>query len=203
MVMFIRVAALAILLALPAGCGPRLVQTDVTRFTTLAPTDSAHSFTILPDEHQRGSLEFQHYAEGVAGSLSAAGWRPVPATVQAEAVVWIHWGMGPPHTTTWTESLSAWGEWGPGPWPWHGGFAQPFPAWETYSRTDWPKWLEVRMDDGPAWRSGARRTLFEGRAVTEGTQGTIAPVMPFLVRALFTGFPGINGQTIRVAVPVD
>jgi hypothetical protein len=47
-----------------------------------------------------------------------------------------------------------------------------------------------------------RTVLFEGRAVAEGQRREIAPVMPYLVRALFTGFPGSSGTTVRVDVPV-
>lgn len=188
-----RLAALVLLLLL-AACGPAMVEADVTRFTTLPP-GGGHSFTILPDSAQRGSLEFQHYAELVAAQLGRRGWQPLPAGNGAAMVVLLHWGAGPPATTLWTDPEPEW--YGPGPGPW----GPPYGA--TYAVTVWPKWLEVEVVDGPAWRQGDKRQVWQGKAITGGSQPSIAVAMPALVRALFTGFPGRNGETVRVSVPED
>jgi len=58
------------------------------------------------------------------------------------------------------------------------------------------------MLDGPAWRRGERRAVFQGRAVADTGVREINVVVPYLVRALFDHFPGDNGQTVRVTVPV-
>jgi len=192
-----RRCAVVLLLLLLSACGPAMVQADVTRFTTLPPGGGG-GVTILPDQGQKGSLEFQQYADLVAAELAQLGWRPVPASADADAVVFLHWGVGSPTTQVW-QSPSAWGGWGGG--PWYGGVYQTFPYYDTYSRTLWPKWLAVEIFDGPRWRAGERLSRFEGRAVAEGSHPAIAPAMPYLVKAMFTGFPGTSGQTVRVSVP--
>jgi hypothetical protein len=192
----------ALLLLLVAGCGPQLVQADVTRFNALPPESRVRSFTILPEQGQIGSLEFQNYAQLVAAQLESNGWQPVAPTAGAEpdALVYLHWGIGPAHTETWSSPSSVYGGYGWGPHPWYGGaFYDPFPYWDTYSVTTFPKWLAVDILDGHGRRGGK---LFEGRAITEGRSPAIAPAMPYLVKALFTGFPGGNGQTVRVSIPV-
>lgn len=192
-----------VLVLLLGACTTPVVQTDVTRFHVLGAAPATNSFTIVPDSTQVGSLEFQDYATQVAAALEAKGWRPVPpGGGRADTLVSLHWGVGPPNTVTW-QSPSAvytgvgWGHYS----PWYGGgFYDPFPYWETRSATYFPRWLAVEITEAAGQ---GRKVLFEGRAVAEGTRREIAPVMPYLVRALFTGFPGGSGTTVRVDVPVE
>ncbi|MDA8231993.1 MAG: DUF4136 domain-containing protein [Magnetospirillum sp.] len=192
-----RLGALTLVLLL-AACGPTPFTADVTRFTTLPATDGARSFTILPDPAQKGSLEFQQYANLVAEQLALRGWRPVPASADAQAVVFIHWGVGAPRTVAWESPAAMWTGWG----PWYGGgIYQPFPYYQTEVTTTWPQWLSLEILDGPTWRAGTRMTLFEGKAVTESGRPMINPNLPYLVRAIFSGFPGISGHTVKVEIP--
>ncbi|MBC7952464.1 MAG: DUF4136 domain-containing protein [Rhodospirillaceae bacterium] len=194
-----RLAALALILLL-ASCTNPIVQADVTRFNDM-PVAQTHSFTIVPDAGQVASLEFQGYATQIATALTAQGWRPIPPGGTAETSVALHWGVGPPDTVSWQSPSSVYSGfgWGGGPRYYGGGLYDPFPYWESRSITYYPKWLAVQITDA---RSGIRKVLFEGRAVAEGTRREIAPVMPYLVQALFTGFPGANGATVRVNVPI-
>ncbi|MBI5162296.1 MAG: DUF4136 domain-containing protein [Magnetospirillum sp.] len=203
-----RFAALCLLLVLPS-CGPALVQADVTRFHAANAVEQPHSFTILPDPGQAGSLEFQRYAELTAAQLQRVGWRPLPASGPAETVVTLHWGGDEARTVTWQSPTSVysgmgWGRHG----HWSGAgigvpFGDPFPYYETRSLTTFPKWLRVEITDAAAAKAGQRVVLFEGRAVTESGGREIAPVVPYLLQALFTGFPGASGTTVRVRVPVE
>lgn len=196
-----RLAALALILLLSACTNP-IVQADVTRFNDMPPAQT-RSFTIVPDAGQVASLEFQDYATQVANALAAQGWRPIAPGGTPDTSVAVHWGLGPPDTVTWQSPSSVYSGfgWGGGPNYYYGGasFYDPFPYWESRSITYYPKWLSVQITDV---RPGVRKVLFEGRAVAEGTRREIAPVMPYLVQALFTGFPGANGTTVRVNVPV-
>lgn len=202
-----RRLALIVVLALSA-CAPTLVRTDVTRFHRLDSSPAMdNSFTILPRDRQRGSLEFQRYAEMVAAELRRRGWRPVPASQPADAVVFLEWGAGEPRTVTWQSPSSVYSGFGWGPRShWYGAgvgvpLGDPFPYWETRSATYFPKWVTVDIVDARAWPQ-ERRVMFEGRAVTESGRREIAPVMPYLVEALFTGFPGASGATVEVNVPI-
>jgi hypothetical protein len=184
-----------------AACTTPVIQADVTRFHALGLAPTPGSFTIVPDSTQVGSLEFQDYAAQVADALAAKGWRPVaPGKGGADALVAIHWGIGAPNTMTWQSPSSVYSGvgWGPRSAWYGGGFYDPFPYWETRSVTTYPRWLSVEMSDA---HSAGRKVLFEGRAVAEGSSREIAPVMPYLVKALFTGFPGSTGTTVRVEVP--
>jgi hypothetical protein len=190
-----------VLILLVGGCTP-VVQADVTRFHAFGPNPAPGSFTIVPDTTQAGSLEFQDYASQVASALEAKGWRPVPpGGGPADAHVSLHWGVGAPEWVTWYSPSSVYSGVGWGPrtmWYGSGVYYDPFPYWEARTITYYPGWVEVKMSDA---HSADKHALFEGRAVTAGTSREIAPVMPYLIRALFTGFPGNNGATVRVEVP--
>jgi hypothetical protein len=43
--------------------------------------------------------------------------------------------------------------------------------------------------------------LFDGRAVARSTTDETSVLVPNLIQAMFTGFPGRNGETIRITVP--
>lgn len=195
-----RLVVLA-LLVLVAGCTNPVVKADVTRFHTLGGGPAPTSFTIVPEQPQVGSLEFQQYATQVANALTAQGWRAVaPGSGSADTVVRLSWGSGPSETETWQSPSSVYGGmgWGGHPGWYGGGLYDPFPYWETRTITTWPHWLAVRITSG-----SQGPVLFEGRAVADRKQREIAPVMPYLVQALFTGFPGTNGKTVRVVVPIN
>lgn len=203
----LALSLLLIVMPMLAACGPTLVHTDVTRFHDLPPGVSPKSFTILPEQVQLGSLEFQRYAELVAAALEAQGWRPVPSSADADTVVTLRWGVNEPNTIV-SQSPSSMFSTGIG----YGrrrsfygaGIGMPLGGndWDTRVVNSYPKWMEVTIVDAPAQRQGNRRVVFEGRAVAEDSRNEIAPVVPYLVQALFTAFPGANGSTVRVDVPV-
>jgi hypothetical protein len=197
-----RLIAVAVLVLAVTSCGPDLVQSDVTRFTTLPAAGSAHSFTIMPDQGQRGSLEFEAYARMVDAQLEALGWRPIAghAGAEAETIVTLHWGVGSAHTEVWTSPSWVDGAYG---WaPRYGGVMEPYPSWDVRAITTYPKWVAVDIVDGSSVRASTPMKLFEGRAVTSGRSSALTPAMPYMIKALFTGFPGASGQTVRVDIPV-
>jgi hypothetical protein len=47
-------------------------------------------------------------------------------------------------------------------------------------------------------RSGDKQSLFEGRAETVSSSNNLTQLVPNLVTAMFTNFPGNSGETVRV-----
>ena len=54
--------------------------------------------------------------------------------------------------------------------------------------------LKLRLMDDKGYTPGKPRAVFESRAVYEGDNEDLATLMPYLVRAVFDGFPGQNGR---------
>lgn len=183
-----------------AACGPRLVQTDVTRFTASPSGPAPGTVTIVPTPDQRGSLEFQSYAEMVAQELSQQGFQPVPAdTVPPPAYeVRLGWGVNDPVTEIHSSPGTVFG--GTSVFGSRSGFGLGIGIplghdTRIDSTTAYPKWLQVRM-----WAAGGE-SVFEGRAVTEALGTSVQPAMPYLIEAVFTNFPGRSGTTERVRIP--
>jgi hypothetical protein len=76
-------------------------------------------------------------------------------------------------------------------WPGYGAYAP-----EIYSVTHYTRALDMDMlgADG--------EKLFEGRAVSVGRDNRMPEIMPYLVQAMFTNFPGESGVTKMVAIEI-
>lgn len=70
---------------------------------------------------------------------------------------------------------------------------------EVYSAPSFLRNLNMNIVRNDA----ARTRLFEGRVRSSGHQGELARVMPYLVTALFTNFPGESGVTKVVTIEMD
>ena len=183
-----RASQSVVLLLLLCGC-QETISATVTRFNALPQPLPAQSFTVVPQGPQTGDLEFQHVAGLVAAALERHGFRALSQGANAPADIVVLLQYGPAGSRTQVI------DYGPGWYPWWG-----FPPYDVY--TLYAQYLHVELLDGAAWRHGQQRMLFQGRAITETGVREINIVMPYLVDALFQRFPGINGETIRVTVPV-
>ncbi len=198
---------LSALLLLAACATPFRAQ--VSRFQVLPPA-AGETFAIEPmDERLAGSIEFRTYAAHLQQALERQGYRPAADRASAQLVVRMDYGVGAPRERVDTRP-GAWGVgWYGSPWgPWGGwggwggygrwGWYDPWWGWggtEVYSYTVYPSYLHltiVRAADGVS--------LFEGRAQTTSRNGNLPFLVPRLVDALFTGFPGNSGETVNVKI---
>ena len=74
----------------------------------------------------------------------------------------------------------------------YGGFGD-YP--EVYSQTIYNSHVDLRIN-----RTVDNVAVFEGRAETVATTNDLTKLVPNLITAVFTNFPGNSGQTIRVQV---
>ena len=58
--------------------------------------------------------------------------------------------------------------------------------------------LKLRLLDAQGNAAGKPHAVFESRAVYEGDNESLSALVPYLVRAVFDGFPGQNGQVRAV-----
>ena len=195
------VAALSLVLLL-TGCQSTM-QADVTQFMSAAALPQGKSFAVAAEGNQSGALEFQHYAGLVGSALQDHGFKAAPVGAPPDLMVVIRYGAAGNHTEIYGDP--AWGAgagWGWGGW---GGWRHAGPPPDFYgpqSQTYYSEMLEVQIFDGAAWRNNTRTMLYQGRAVGDATVNEISAAMPALVQALFTHFPGNNGRTERISVPL-
>lgn len=206
-------ASVVLLLALVLAACTTPFRAQVSRFQVLPPP-AGETFVIEPVEaRNRGSIEFQTYAAAVRQAMERQGYRAAPDAASAQLVVRLDYGVGPPRERVDTRpgAWGAWGGWGWGPGVWGGwgwgrwGWADPWwgwpgwgPGWgpEVYSYTVWPSFVEVHI-----LRAADGTRLFEGRAQSTTRSSDPTFLVPRLVEALFTGFPGTSGQTVTVRLP--
>jgi hypothetical protein len=55
--------------------------------------------------------------------------------------------------------------------------------------------ITLRIDD-----KATSRRLFEGKAEAASTSDHLSYLVPNLVEAMFTGFPGNSGETLRITI---
>jgi hypothetical protein len=191
-----RVTALlapAALLAL-AGCATQ-PATHVTRFHLNQPI-ARGQITVEPLVAQdRGTPEFQAYADVVGGELARLGFTEAPGLTRSEqvAAISVERGFfdGPPRTSF---SIGI----GGGSYGWHGGAGGGVGTTFAGKPT---QYVATRMVVQIKRRSDGT-TVWEGRAETGGRFGTpgTQPIdaVRKLAAAMFRDFPGVSGRTITV-----
>jgi hypothetical protein len=109
------------------------------------------------------------------------------------------------------DPLPTGGLWGP---YWGAGFYRPrfgF-AWGGSYMWGWndPFWYGDGIDSYVEYHSqidlhiraaGTNAPLFDGRAQARSETNRLDVIVPSLVDAMFTGFPGRNGETVKITIP--
>jgi len=205
--------------ALAACASP--FRADVQRFQSALPAPAGQTFTVVADDPSlAGGIEFRNYAQLVADHMAALGYTPVNNPQDAQLLVRFDYGVdngrervrstgfgyrdpfyswynyqpvvyrgrdGAPRIA-YVRSYSPFG-WGYG---WDDSF---FGGRDVYSYTVYTSGVDMKIDDA---RSGQR--LFEGKAEAASMSNRLQYLVPNLVDAMFTGFPGNSGETVRISV---
>jgi len=203
------------LAALAACASP--FRADVARFQSQLPVPAGQTFTVVADDPGlTGGIEFRNYAQLVADHMAALGYTPVNDPADAQLLVRFDYGVDNGRERVRSTGIgyrdpfySSWYGYRPivyntryGPrvayvgspwgWGWNDSF---FGREEVYSYTVYTSGIEMKIDDA---RSGQR--LFEGEAQAASTSNRLQYLVPNLVEAMFTGFPGNSGETVRISV---
>ncbi|WP_448191365.1 DUF4136 domain-containing protein [Azospirillum sp. sgz301742] len=199
--------ALLLLIALTVtGCGTQNYSATVTRFHRDLPP-AGETFAIQPQNDQKGSVEFDTYAGTVVSQMVSAGYRPATPGKPADLLVEFRYGIDNGRSELVSTPLFARDAF------WHrqncARVAPPFDCGvpplassDIQSYTVFTRWVELSVVDSRK-KSAQPVKLFEGRAYSEGSNRNLPEVVPPLVAALFTEFPGLNGETRTVVVAPD
>jgi hypothetical protein len=216
----LRLAATLAFVLMTAACAQ--VRSDVTRFTEMPAVASGHTFVILPYKTQEGSLEFQTYAGNVATHLQQAGYRMVTDIRQADYAVFLAYAVGDPQTVV--GSMPVFGQTGggynnqTGTFNGFGTYGNSFGTYSgstysaptygvvgevPYTSTTYTRALAMDIVDLHKSTPTQVHTAFEGKVISTGSNGNFAVVAGCLIDAMFDGFPGSNGASKTVQVPMD
>ena len=209
-------AALVIALA---GCatGPRVFPTQVTSFNDWSSLPAERRYAFAPTLEFQNSLALKSYQDLVRDELAARGFALSADAGAADLVVTLRptvigtamrvvdpWPIDP----AWGGAYG--GFHGPGRWGgfgrgWgYGGFYDGFyggfyDGFGTSTVEIFNRRLELDIDS----RTIVGKRYYEGRVESTGDDDSLPSIMPVLIRALFTDFPGNNGQTRRIDVVAE
>ena len=182
------------------------LRTQVSRYQAM-PHPQGQSFVVVPQNPaDMGGLEFSRYAELVAQQMRAQGYAQAPSINQATMVVQVGYGVGDAQTEI-RSYPSYYGHgfgWG---YPYYGrrgyywGWADPF--WYGHDSDIRTYTYYVSELDVGIRRKVDNASLFEGRAKARSRTDDLARTVPSLVEAMFTGFPGNSGETIKITIPPE
>lgn len=194
------------------GCAAPF-SAKVARFSAM-PAPQGQTFTIQArDPRLQGGLEFSQYASLVAARLEHVGYQRASGR-GATLVVTIDYDVD--HGRERVQSTPGagfgfgvadygfyrpwYGRYGGGfrygfydPWAWGGGFGggSDISSYTVYTS-------ELKMD---IERTGDGQRLFEGTARAVSRTDDLPYLVPNLVEAMFTGFPGNSGETVKITIP--
>jgi hypothetical protein len=211
----LTLAAPAALLAL-GGCATGL-PTQVSRYQAM-PAPAGQSFAIqAADPEDRGGLEFSRYADLVRRHMVEQGYSEASSPQSASLIVSLGYGVddGRQQVVTYPSARFGrgfgYGGFGYRPyWSRFGGYGRlrsPF-----YYGWDDPFWFGGFGDDVDVYtvftsfldmdikRAADGESVFEGTARARSRTDDLGVLVPNLVEAMFTGFPGNNGETVKITV---
>jgi hypothetical protein len=191
------------------------ISTTVSRYQAM-PAPQGQTFFVVPagGMANNGGLEFQRYAGLVAQQMQARGFQPATNAQSANMIVQLGYGMDqgqvryvedPFYGSHYGYGAFGWGSpfyrsrWGG--LGWGSGYAW---GWDD------PFWYRGGVDSYVEYHSqvdlhiraaGTNAPLFDGRAQARSETNRLDVVIPSLVDAMFTGFPGRNGETVKITIP--
>lgn len=201
--------ALPVALAIGLSACSTPFKADVSRFGVPLPAPQGQSFAVVAEDPKlAGGLEFATYANAVAEELTQIGYTRAASPETADMLVRFDYKVdgGRERVRTDFNGVGAfggpWGRWGGwGGWGggWGFGFNDPFFGGpEVRSYTIYTSGVDVKID-----RRVDGQRLFEGKAEAVSRSNRLPRLVPNLVDALFTGFPGNSGETVRITIRDD
>ncbi|MFD1952002.1 DUF4136 domain-containing protein [Sphingomonas arantia] len=216
----LTLAAPLSLLALSACATP--FAADVSRYQRM-PAPAGQSFYIQAlDPNKRGGLEFAQYAGYVTQELGRQGYRPAASPASATLVVSLDYGVDNGNEKVVSTpgfgggfggggfgygglGYGGFGRFGYGRYgfgsPFFYGYGDPFFGGgfnNVQSYTYFTSFLDMQIS-----RTADGERLFEGKARARSRTDSLPAIVPNLVEAMFTAFPGRSGEEVRITIPED
>ena len=204
---------LALPLALAVGLSACATpfKADVSRFAVPLPAPQGQTFAVVAEDPKlAGGLEFATYANEVAAELTRLGYARAASPDSADMLVRFDYRVdgGRERVRTTPGAGGGFGPWGP--WGGWGGWGGGFGGWgfgfndpffggpDVRSYTIYTSGVDVKID-----RRADGQRLFEGKAEAVSRSNRLPRLVPNLVDALFTDFPGNSGETVRITIRDD
>ena len=215
----LKLTAAPLMLGALAACATPAFKADVSRFQSKLPAPQGQTFAVVADDPAlAGGLEFSQYADLVEARMAALGYSeaaPQSANLLVRFDYGVDNGRERVRSTGFSDPFfSPWGHYRPfygsrfgypsafyrrgfrGAGAWGYGFYDPwFGGPEVRSYTVYTSGIDMKIIN----QSTGER-LFEGKAQALSTSNRLQHLVPNLVEAMFTDFPGNSGETLRISI---
>lgn len=186
------------------GCTSPKVKSDVTVFQEWPANLQGQAFVFDRTREQENNLEYRSYENLVRNELHRLGFvdAPTPQVAEIKAIMSYSISVRDVRVITpvvvdpfWYGSPFYGPRWG----GYYGPFYDPFwygPPITEYRETNYElfkRQLHVTLS-----RAADAKKLYDVTVVSEGRNGALAAVMPYMVRSAFIDFPGKNGTSRRI-----
>lgn len=206
-------ARLALPLALVVGVSACATpfKADVSRFAVQLPAPQGQTFAVVAEDPKlAGGLEFAMYADVVAKEMEQLGYARASSPEAANLLVRFDYGVDNGRERVRTDYNGFYGD------PYFGrfgrfggfggfnrgyafGFYDPFLGGpDVRSYTIYTSDIELKID-----RAADGQRLFEGKAEAVSRSNRLPGLVPNLVDAIFTDFPGNSGEAVRITIKDD
>jgi hypothetical protein len=187
-------------------------KADVSRFAVPLPAPQGQTFAVVAEDPKlAGGLEFSLYADAVAKEMEELGYTRAASPEAANLLVRFDYGVDNGRERIRTDPGIGLGFGDPyfgrfGRFGGFGGFAfgfyDPFLGGlggpEVRSYTVYTSDIELKIDS-----TADGKRLFEGKAEAVSRSNRLPNLVPNLVDAIFTDFPGGSGETVRITIKDD
>lgn len=196
-----RLLPTILLLMLSGGCTSAL-RSDVVTFHE-GPLPAGETIRVVAADPQlQTSLEFRNYANLISEELRKIGYTPAGTQGQAELLAEVSYSVEPGPTTVSIDRPERFVRYH----FYYGRYYDPFyfgvyNNWgpEVYTTPSYQRTLLVNI----MHNDNERSRIFEGRVQSTGRQNLLPQIMPYLITAMFTNYPGENGVTKVVTIEMD
>ena len=207
----LKLASVPVLLASLAACATPF-KADVSRFQSQLPAPQGQTFAVVADDPAlAGGLEFSQYADLVEAQMQRLGYTeatPEAATMLVRFDYGVDNGRERVRSTGFSDPFyDPWygyyrpyyagrfgrrGYYGRG---WSFGYYDPWFDNDLRSYTVYTSGIDMKID-----RAADGERLFEGKAQAISTSNRLQYLVPNLIEAMFTDFPGNSGETVRISI---
>lgn len=206
----VRMAMPLALLTVAACATP--FNAKVNRFQAM-PAPTGQSFIVKPGDPKReGSLEFAQYAALVSQKMTQVGYQLAPSADAASLIVTLDYNIDGGRekirsypSTGFGFSRFGYGRFGNysrfgyGRSPFVYGFHDPFLFGSGFDEIESYTVYNSGLNINIARKADGQR-VFEGKADAMSLNNNLTYLVPNLVEAMFTGFPGNSGETVKITV---
>ncbi|PCJ40301.1 MAG: lipoprotein transmembrane [Alphaproteobacteria bacterium] len=191
-------------------------KSNVSRFHELPPPKGETVVIVPSDPAKNTSLEFASYANMVGSYLARQGYTPA-GDKKPDLIVELDYSVDDGKVMVRSYNFGygygygydygyGFGHYSPyGYFGHYGGFGYPYFGYSGFGNSDIRSYVNYTRKLSMVIRPNVegKKNLFEGTVESTGRSNNLAKLMPNMVQALFTNFPGVSGTTDKVVIELD